>query len=305
MPKISIVVPVYRVEKYIARCIDSILNQTIGDIELILVNDCAPDDSKRIIQNYAAKDSRIVFIDFSDNKGPMLAREAGYLAACGDYIGFCDGDDALPLDALENLYNMAISSKADIVCGDLSYITTHGIRSIMRQRLQFGGDKVSVYKSLLLGELYQSLCGKLFKRELLQTHKYLNYPHFTNGEDGFLLYQVLSNCNLFSYNNIPVYDYYQNTESSSQVRLSELAIRNIVIINKGKVEICSPHPELDRYLYRAVSNIFNSLSVQGYKKWIRKYAEEYGMDKYISIYVMYHYFGLIELSKILIKRLKP
>ena len=103
MPKVSVIIPVYRCRDYIGRCIESLQKQTIADIEIIFVNDCTPDDSVDIIKHYMQYDSRISIINHSRNKGPMMARFNGYSVAKGDYITFMDSDDTLPCDSLKTL----------------------------------------------------------------------------------------------------------------------------------------------------------------------------------------------------------
>lgn len=112
-PKISIIVPVYNVEKYIRRCIDSILNQTFKDFELILVDDGSPDRCGEICEEYALRDIRIKVIH-KENGGQASARNVGLDIAQGDYIGFVDSDDWIDSDMYEILYNEIIKYQADI-----------------------------------------------------------------------------------------------------------------------------------------------------------------------------------------------
>lgn len=107
MPQISIIVPVYKAEKYIHRCIGSILRQTFSDFELILVDDGSPDGSGAICDDYAAKDRRVRVIH-QENKGASAARNAGLDAAAGDWIAFCDSDDMVAPKWLEHLVEKAV-----------------------------------------------------------------------------------------------------------------------------------------------------------------------------------------------------
>lgn len=112
-PKISIIVPVYKVEKYIHKCIDSILNQTFKDFEVILVDDGSPDNCGKICDDYAKKDNRVVVIH-KENGGQATARNAALDIARGEYIGFVDSDDYIQNDMFENLYNACTIDEADI-----------------------------------------------------------------------------------------------------------------------------------------------------------------------------------------------
>ena len=93
MPKVSVIIPIYNTEKYLRKCLDSVCNQTLSDIEIICVNDCSTDNSLEILEEYASKDNRIKLIDFKENKGAAVARNAGIDEAKGEYIGFVDSDD--------------------------------------------------------------------------------------------------------------------------------------------------------------------------------------------------------------------
>lgn len=125
MTKVSIVLPVYNVANYLPKCLDSLLAQTLEDIEIICVNDGSKDNSLTILQNYAAKDSRIIVIDQA-NSGPGAARNKGIISAQGEYIGFVDPDDWVDDDMYEKMYSAAQTHDADLVeCG----VITHNEKS--------------------------------------------------------------------------------------------------------------------------------------------------------------------------------
>ena len=111
--KISIIVPVYNVEKYLERCLDSLINQTLKDIEIICINDGSTDNSSEILKEYAKKDSRIIIIN-QNNQGISVARNNGMNKAKGKYIGFVDSDDWVDLDFFEKLYKAAEKHNAQI-----------------------------------------------------------------------------------------------------------------------------------------------------------------------------------------------
>lgn len=285
MPKVSIIVPIYNVEKYIDRCIESLLKQTLTDWELILIDDCSPDNSIEIIEEYAKKDSRIIVKRYDVNHGPMIARRWGDKIASGEYITYCDGDDMLPDNALELLYNAAVETGADIVSGNMTYVSINGTKKIFESILNYGNDKVSAFKSLLRGELHHNLCSKLFKASLLKDYKYKSYEHFTNGEDGYVFYLVVSHINKIVQIEVPVYYYIQNMESSSQVRLGENAIKSICFFNKTKNDIVSLYPELKVDLQKHITNVLCSLYSCGYDKDARLnyYINECGLSCYVTL----------------------
>lgn len=118
MPKVSIIVPIYNVEKYLAKCLDSLVNQTLKDIEIICINDGSTDNSLEILKTYALRDSRIKIID-KQNEGLSVTRNIGMSIATGDYIGFIDSDDWVDLDFYEKLYLAISSNDVDIACATI------------------------------------------------------------------------------------------------------------------------------------------------------------------------------------------
>ena len=117
MPEISVIVPVYNCEKYIGKCIESILNQTFKDLELILIDDGSADESGKICDEYKIQDKRVKVIH-EKNSGVSIARNVGINVAKGKYIGFVDSDDYLAPDMYESLYENLMKSHADVaICG--------------------------------------------------------------------------------------------------------------------------------------------------------------------------------------------
>ena len=278
MPKVSVIIPVYNVEKYIGRCLDSVLSQSLGRIEVIVVNDCTLDNSMNIVKQYSQNDERLRILEHDVNHGPMIARWTGYMAACGDFITFVDGDDALAEGALEALYLAAIKENADIVSGVIRYVPNKGSGYLWKNKLRYGTDKVSVYKSMLKDECGHNLCSRLFRRELLQNYPYNIFECATNGEDGMLFYQVVDNLEKMVAIDTVVYEYYQNMESSSNVRLSERALCNIAKGNSIRIETAGKYPQLEKLILKKVSKVLFTLKINGYK--IDKAVSENGLGYY-------------------------
>lgn len=115
MPKVSVIIPVYNTEKYLPKCLDSVCNQTLKDIEIICVNDCSTDNSPEILQEYAKKDNRIKIVNRERNGGISAARNLGLDAATGEYIYFIDSDDWIDLDYIEKMFFAIENSKANVV----------------------------------------------------------------------------------------------------------------------------------------------------------------------------------------------
>ena len=126
MDKISIIVPVYNVDKYLKRCVDSLLKQTYENIEIILVNDCSPDNSAQIISEYEMSDSRVKGITQPQNMGVSAARNRGLEEASGEWIAFCDGDDWYLPEFCEEMLNSAKENGSDFVICDYQLVSDNG-----------------------------------------------------------------------------------------------------------------------------------------------------------------------------------
>lgn len=278
MPKVSVCIPVYNVEHYIGRCLESILCQSLKDIEIIVVNDCTPDSSMDIVRKYASEDNRIKMIEHSENHGQMVARRTGYMKATGDYITFCDSDDTLADGALEALYNKAVMENADVVSGVIEYIPVKGKRYCWKNELSYGTDKIAVYRSVLTNEFGHNLCSRLFRREILQSYEYETYERATNGEDGMLFYQVVDYVSKVVAIDKIVYEYWQNLQSSSQVRLKDHALRSIALGNAMRKKTSGKYENLKHITDRKISSTYWGLRAHGYD--IGKFYSEVGLCGY-------------------------
>ncbi len=130
MDKLSVVIPVYNVEKYLPRCIESLMAQTYKNAEFIFVNDCSPGNAEEIINNYAQKDSRIKYVTYDKNRGLFRARVAGAEKASGDYIAFLDSDDYVTRDFYNTLIGSSKKYDSDIAIGKTVFQTADGIKYI-------------------------------------------------------------------------------------------------------------------------------------------------------------------------------
>lgn len=159
MDKISIVVPIYNVEKYLDQCVKSIINQTYKNLEIILVNDGSIDNSGKICDKYKRQDNRVIVIH-KENGGSSDARNVGIQIATGKYIGFVDSDDYIEKDMYEFLYNNMINENADISCcnrfllwsnkkqiyGEKKYYAVMNSKEAIKKSCEIGYIGVSAYK---------------------------------------------------------------------------------------------------------------------------------------------------------------
>ena len=131
-PSVSILVPCYNVEKYLNQCLDSIVNQTLKDIEIICINDGSTDSTLDIIKSYADKDKRVKIID-KPNEGYGKSMNRGLDAATGEYVGIVESDDWVDTDMFKKLYDIASKNDADIVKSDFYvYTTTDGEKNVKK-----------------------------------------------------------------------------------------------------------------------------------------------------------------------------
>lgn len=131
MYKVSIIIPIYNVEQYLAQCLDSVINQTYKNIEIICVNDCSLDNSFRILDEYSKNDKRIKIINRENNGGLSAARNTGLDNASGKYIYFLDSDDWIDLDYIEKMLNAAIKNDVEVVLN--TNIIEHKLNQIEQQ----------------------------------------------------------------------------------------------------------------------------------------------------------------------------
>lgn len=175
MPKISVIVPVYNVENYLRECLDSLIGQSLKDIEIICVNDGSKDASLQILREYAAKDSRIKVID-KPNAGVSAARNDGIAAATGEYITFADGDDWLKTTAYEEIYASVGSARPDMVIfGYYESVDGKNSESVLNRLLQSyenGGDIPLDMQILRLGN---TVWNHLYRLDFLKKHG-LEFP---------------------------------------------------------------------------------------------------------------------------------
>lgn len=215
MPKVSIVIPVYDVENYIERCVRSLFEQTLDDLEFIFVNDCTLDKSLEIIhmivQEYPNRINQIKIINHEVNKGLAVARKTGIEASTGEYIIQCDSDDWMDINMCNILYSRAKIDDSDVtICG--YYVTDLKIYKPYVKGLVT--DKKELIRNCLYQKTSASLCTKLFKRSLFD--KNIIYPLTAMGEDITLALQLLYQSQRISVINRPLYYYYSNLNSISK-----------------------------------------------------------------------------------------
>ena len=191
---ISIIVPIYKVELYLGRCLDSIVNQTYTNLEIILVDDGSPDNCPQICDEYAAMDDRIKVIH-KENGGLSDARNAGLDCCTGEYISFVDGDDVISHNAIQLMVENVQNDEFDIVIANIQRFTDDEEKYLCKQPVM---GEVKIYSSLDLltilcknSPVYlRSVCGKLFNKALFNKLRFLKGKLY---EDMFINYRLFYN----------------------------------------------------------------------------------------------------------------
>lgn len=219
---ISIIVPIYNIEDYLCQCLDSLVNQTLRALEIILVDDGSTDKSAEICDEYASKDSRIRVIH-KQNEGLVRARKTGLAMASGDLIGFVDGDDWIEPDMFEQLYNAMFEHSVDIVmCGryeDTGQICKPVYHGIVEGRYDKNAMKEIVYPHMIVNGaffewgIFPGLWDKLFKRKALEKYQMLVDDRLTMGEDAACTYPAILNADSIYVLHKCLYHYRQSANS--------------------------------------------------------------------------------------------
>lgn len=185
MIKVSVIVPVYNVEKYLEKCLDSLVNQTLKDIEIIVVNDGTPDNSQEIIDNYAKKYSNIKSY-IKENGGLSDARNYGLNKATGEYIAFLDSDDYVSTDMYKKMYEKAVGGNFDMVVCDINYVFEE-TDEIKRAYSNLKTDTTDIKNAMI--NIYPAAWNKIFKKKLFQNG--LEFKKAVWFEDVEFIYRLL------------------------------------------------------------------------------------------------------------------
>jgi len=212
-PLVSIIVPIYKVEPYLRRCLDSIVNQTYTNLEIILVDDGSPDGCPQICDEYAARDKRIVVIH-KGNGGLSDARNAGLDICKGEYISFVDSDDWVDETYIETLLDLSIKENADISIGNHSFAYENGsIKTISFESKSY--LKSEAIKKIILHQTlpWGASWGKIYKRNIF--FKY-NFPIGKFHEDDYTSYKFIYEANKIACIDKTLYNYFQRNDSISK-----------------------------------------------------------------------------------------
>lgn len=265
-PKVSVIICFYNAENTIERCVHSLFQQTLDDIEYIFVNDCSTDDSvcrlNALLDIYPNRKNQTKLFSLDKNKGQAVARRKGIAEATGQYVIHCDSDDWVHIDMYKQLYDKAITDSSDLVWCDYSYVNDENQNIIHKQFSTT--NKIDFIKSELLGKVHGALWNKLVRREIVQNET-VQVPLTSLGEDLLLTIQYVYLSKKISYYDKSLYYYYQNPNSTTS------ATQNVALLKNRSKDSEINFRLLERILEE--KKIARQLSSEiQYAKFVRKQA---------------------------------
>lgn len=271
--KISIIIPVYKVEDYVERCIKCIQAQTYTNWEAIFVEDGSPDKSGEICDRYAKEDARIKVIH-KENAGVAAARNTGIANATGEYIAFIDSDDYAHPQYLEVLFKLLCKNDADlaIVGYELSYNSEVGDGQPLEE-IQIMDSSKAVAK-VIENQQFCSPWSKLYKKSLFS---HITYPEGAIYEDLGTAFEIFQAADKIVYQNIPLYYYYQVSESITRSEFHYGKLDEAKALKKQYEFVREHFPELaDAARYKYLYNIY------GHILCLVKAEDDFGKQKYLE-----------------------
>ena len=228
MVDISVIVPAYNVEKYISSCLNSLLNQTKKEIEIIVIDDGSTDNTLNILNEYKKNNPSKIHVVSQENQGLSITRNNGIKLSTGKYILFVDGDDEIDINLLKNLWDKleefpydVIAFKVEVIYPNKKIIVNPGITSDIKN---FNLDS----KKKFLTDMYCMACNKIYKKDLFKDNTLLFTPN-TWFEDVLLMHKLIPNLTSLGYLDFPGYKYYQRENSITYTYSDKLKDINFVL----------------------------------------------------------------------------
>ena len=223
MPLISIIVPVYNTEKYLIRCLDSLVNQTFNDIEIIIVNDCSQGNCKEIIEEYKKKDNRIKYIEHSENKGTLIARKTGSIEAEGDYITYVDSDDELDINTCKELHKIVYKRDYDVIPFSIKVYSEYDVEDLELWLLSERNIIKYPFIELLDIRFYHNVAGNFFKKDVVKKSiPYIPNIKLSSSEDLLQYAITLYFCKSYKTLNKKLYIYNYDVGASPKIENLEI-----------------------------------------------------------------------------------
>lgn len=240
-PIISVIIPVYNVEKYLKRCLDSVLNQTYSSLEIILIDDGSKDNSGKICDEYAQRDHRIITIH-KDNGGLSDARNVGIENMRGQYVTFIDSDDYVAADYVDYLYRLLIEYNVEIsMCHYKKVYSEKEPFDIKSMSVELLDSKCAMEYYLYHKKFTASAYCKMYKRNLFDS---IRYPVGKYYEDMAVICQLLDSANQVAIGNQQKYYYLQRESSIMRENFSVKKMHRIEIAEKNRRFVLQKYPDL-------------------------------------------------------------
>lgn len=295
---ISIIIPIYNVEKYLSKCIESLVGQTYKDIEIILINDGSPDHCLSICEQYSKKDNRIIVID-QENKGVSAARNAGLKMAKGEYIGFVDPDDWIAVDMYEGLHSVIKQSDVDMVICGYEYYSEDGALDEKR-KYPIRENEIINQKEVMNRffdmppTIRHGVVNKLFKKELLIGQMFKEGLH--SSEDVFFLNEYVQKIQKAGVVHQP---YYKNLVRQGSATHGGLSINSLAdsfeAHERMYLDSIRRYPELKNHAAAFLLDVYTLKYNEAKEKWVKMEENEKKsakeklkiMLKFIKKYALY------------------
>lgn len=272
-PKISVIVPVYNLEKHIEDTVAMLTTQTYKNLEIILVDDGSTDKSLEICNRLAKNDNRIVVIH-QENHGVSSARNTGINQATGEYIGFCDGDDALENDMYEFLYNNLVADKADIsICSVKMVRTDNTVTYVSSGKNTIWNSPTEYIKVLFRGNTTMSVYTKLFKAEICKNTQFPE--NLRMNEDKLYCFLTAFKANRITSHDVPKYTYFRRVGSTTVVEFSDMFFDSITSSDL-MIEFCKENcPEILNNAYaNKLTTVLRTYKLMLLRNGLKKFPKE-------------------------------
>ncbi len=279
MVKLSIIIPVYNVENYLSRCLESILNQTFNDFEIICVNDGSTDNSPAVLQKFKSNDERIIIID-KKNEGSGVARNAGLSIAKGDYVYFVDGDDWIEENSLDKIILKAAELNTDIlIFGGLSYYNNKGKNGgysadkLPKQYLNKVFSSKDIKKDIF--KFPSTAWTKLYRREFLLKNN-IKFQDIKVGQDQLPFFHSMIKAERIALLPENIYCYRKNRKGSAMTVKKKKSFSPIYVFY-GIEDMLKSENLLDDY-----KSIFVNKYLSKATSWLGKFQDDLKHDYYVE-----------------------
>lgn len=323
IPKVSVIITIYNAEKFIERCVRSLFEQTLENIEYIFINDCTPDASvdilREIIEDYPLRKNQVKIIEHRQNSGVAITRNTGLHASTGLYVIYCDSDDWVEKEMYEKMYNKAIEENADLVGCDFYY---DYLKYSCYHKESFDLPKDEQFRRLLYGAMGGYSVIRLVRRELYETNK-ISFPDGVNMmEDLLVSLKLHRSAQRISYLPEALYHYIQYNANSIVTNVNQQQLDYSIEIVSRIERFLKKSGIWEQYYFEFMERAFGCKmymvllpQLRNYKKWhtlwpisndyIRRYHLSY-LNKVIFIlanYKLYLLASALQSLKIYIKKI--